>query len=69
MRELCNAFVRRSGGQPTVPQMMQIYRALSSAVPELKQRAGAQSLFEARMFADLRLLQQASLSIAATSLS
>ena len=54
MRELCNAFVRRSGGQPTVPQMMQIYRALSSAVPELKQRAGAQSLFEARMFADLR---------------
>ena len=55
MRELCNAFVRRRGGQPNVPQMMSVYRKLRAAVPAIQQRTGADSLFESRMFIDIGL--------------
>lgn len=55
MRELCNAFVRRRGGQPDVLQMMRVYRKLSAAAPLIQRRTGAVSPFEARMFIDLGL--------------
>lgn len=51
MRELCNAFTAK--GRPSVPAMMTAYRRLRRTVPRLKAEAGAQSLYEARMFADL----------------
>ncbi len=53
MRELGNAFVRRRGSQPTVPQMMWTYRRLRRHVPELQRSAGTQTLFEARIFGDI----------------
>lgn len=52
MRELCNAFVA-VGRQPDVPHMMVVYRALRRSVHQIKTRAGARSLYEARMFSDL----------------
>lgn len=61
MRELGNAFVRRGGSQPTVPQMMWTYRRLRKHVPELQRSAETQTLFEARIFGDI--------CVAATKLS
>jgi hypothetical protein len=53
MREVCNAFVRPN--QPTVPQMMTMYRDLRRSVPKILHNAGARSLFTARAFSDLCL--------------
>lgn len=43
MREVCNAFV--SPNQPTVPQMMKMYRSLRRGVPKILHNAGTASLF------------------------
>jgi hypothetical protein len=53
MREVCNAFV--SPNQPTVPQMMRMYRDLRRGVPKILRNAGTTSLFTARVFSDLCL--------------
>jgi hypothetical protein len=53
MREVCNAFVRPE--QPTVPQMLKMYRDLRRSVPEILHNAGTPSLFTARAFSDLCL--------------
>jgi hypothetical protein len=53
MREVCNAFV--TPNQPTVPQMMKMYRDLRRSVPKILHDAGTQSLFTARVFSDLCL--------------
>lgn len=53
MRELCNAFVRRSGPRPNVPQMMRTYRLISRGKEAIMKNAGADNLFEARVFEDL----------------
>jgi hypothetical protein len=52
LNALCNAFVSRNQ-HPTVPRMQTVYRLLRRAVPDLRQTAGANSLFEARVFNDL----------------
>lgn len=54
MREVCNAFVS-SGSQPTVPEMMTMYRDLRRNAPQVMKRAGAHSIFTARVFSDLCL--------------
>lgn len=59
MRELCNAFVRRSGPRPTVPEMMQIYRRVVGQLDSVLKNAGTQNLFEARVFADLCFVARA----------
>jgi len=53
MREVCNAFVRPN--QPTIPQMMKMYRDLRRGVPKIVHSAGTTSLFTARAFSDLCL--------------
>jgi hypothetical protein len=53
MREVCNAFVRPH--QPSVPQMMKMYRDLRRGVPKILHNAGTRSLFTARAFSDLCL--------------
>jgi hypothetical protein len=53
MREVCNVFV--TPNQPTVPQMMKMYRDLRRSVPKILHDAGTQSLFTARVFSDLCL--------------
>jgi hypothetical protein len=52
MRELCNAFVRKTN-RITVPDMLVLYAHLTSRAPDLMRRAGTDSLFEARIFDDL----------------
>ena len=52
LSSLCNAFVGRTP-RPTVPRMKTVYRRLRRAIPDLKLNAGANSLFEARVFNDL----------------
>ncbi|MGC2529357.1 MAG: hypothetical protein WA639_16525 [Candidatus Acidiferrum sp.] len=52
---LCNAF-RRPGRQPTVPQMMQIYRALRKNQEAILKRAGSNTLYTRRVFADVCVL-------------
>jgi len=54
MREVCNAFVSPVK-QPTVPQMMQIYRELRRDSGRILKNAGAHSMFTARVFSDLCL--------------
>ncbi len=54
-RELCNAFVR-TGRQPTVMQMMQIYRTLRSEFRTILHEAGARDPFNARVFRELSTL-------------
>ena len=54
MREVCNAFVS-PGSQPTVQEMMKMYGELRGNAPEVMRRAGAHSLFAARVFSDLCL--------------
>ena len=54
IREVCNAFVS-AGSQPTVPEMMKMYRELRRNAPEVMKRAGALSMFTARVFSDLCL--------------
>ena len=57
-RELCNAFVR-SERQPTVLEMMQIYRVLRSRFKSILRNAGARDPFNARVFKDLSILASA----------
>jgi len=57
-RELANAFVR-SRHQPTVLQMMQIYRILRSNFESILRRAGATDPYNARVFRDLCVLASA----------
>jgi len=57
-RELGNALVRTEH-QPTVRQMTAIYKRLVKVLPEIRRRAGAQSPFEARVFADLIVTSRA----------
>lgn len=52
MRELCNAFVRRSP-QPGVPDMMRTYRRVMRLWDEVLETAGTRNPFEARVFKDL----------------
>lgn len=54
MRELCNAFVR-SHARPAVPQMLRACRTVTRQLPTILQAAGARTVFEARVFADLCL--------------
>lgn len=57
MREICNAFLhthKHGGSQPSVPQMMKIYKELRSSSPRIMQEAAAKSVFTARVFSDLR---------------
>ena len=57
-RELCNAFVRNRR-QPSVVQMMQIYRILRFNLRGILQKAGARNPFNARVFLDLCVLASA----------
>src|SRR6266478_4230867 len=57
-RELSNAFVRNRR-QPSVEQMMQIYRILRSKCASILQNAGAKDPFNARVFLDLCVLASA----------
>jgi len=52
MRELCNAFVRRSR-RPTVPDMMRAYLSVQRLIPAMMKRTGSRTLFESRAFSDL----------------
>ena len=47
---LCNAF-RRPGRQPTVPQMMQIYKGLRRNQADILKEAGSDTLYTKRVFA------------------
>ncbi len=57
-RELSNAFVR-TRRQPSVVQMMQIYRILRSNFAGILKKAGAKDPFNARVFLDLCVLASA----------
>lgn len=57
-RELCNAFVR-TRRQPSVLQMMRIYRVLRSNFEAILRKAGARDPFNARVFLDLSVLASA----------
>jgi len=61
MGEVCNAFVSPLK-QPTVPQMMQMYRELRRDSGRILKNAGAHSMFTARVFSDLCLAAAASRS-------
>lgn len=50
LRGLCNAF-RRPGRQPTVPQMMQIYKGLRRNQEDILKEAGSDTLYTRRVFA------------------
>ncbi len=52
MRELSNVF-RRPLNQPTVPEMMTTFNAISRRSGKILKEAGTKSLFEARAFQDL----------------
>jgi hypothetical protein len=64
-RELGNAFVR-SGRQPTVMQMMQIYRVLRAGFKNILRQAGARDPFNARVFRDLSTLASAAANAVVT---
>lgn len=55
LRELTNALVRNRQ-QPTAEELEQVYADLKDAVPALRERLRAPSLFEARPFRDLVVL-------------
>jgi hypothetical protein len=54
MREVCNAFLSPSK-QPTVPEMMKMYRDLRDGLPKIMRDAGTRSPFTSRVFSDLCL--------------
>jgi hypothetical protein len=54
MREVCNAFVS-PGKQPTVPEMMKMYRELRRDSRRILKNTGGHSMFTARVFSDLSL--------------
>jgi len=49
---LCNIF-RRPGRQPSVPQMMEIYRELRKKQAATLKKAGSDTLYTGRVFADI----------------
>ena len=57
-RELCNAFVRIRR-QPTVAEMMTIYRILRANFRSILRAAGQKNAFNARVFRDLCVLASA----------
>lgn len=57
-REFCRAFVR-SQRQPTVLEMMQVYRILRSNLKAILRKSGADSPFNARVFRELSVLASA----------
>lgn len=57
-RELCNAFVRNRR-QPTVTEMMRIYRVLRANFKNTLRAAGQKDAFNARVFRDLCVLGSA----------
>lgn len=59
LRELCNCFVRE-GRQPSIPQMWSIYRDVRRNLPSILRRAGARSLYQARVFRDISVVASAS---------
>ena len=64
MRELCNAFVRPREPGPSVPERMRAYRQTVRQLDAVFKRAGAASVFEARVFEDLCFLSKAHTSAA-----
>ncbi len=52
---LCNVF-RRPGRQPSVPQMMQIYRALRKNQAAILKKTGSDTLYTRGVFADICVL-------------
>jgi hypothetical protein len=52
MRGLSNVF-RRPRSRPTVPEMMRTFNTISRRSAKILAEAGAESLFEARVFQDL----------------
>ncbi|MGA8075732.1 MAG: hypothetical protein WB995_19815, partial [Candidatus Acidiferrales bacterium] len=54
-KALTNIFVRQNR-QPSVPQMRTVYREVLKQLPILTLHAGAQSLYSARMFRDIRVI-------------
>lgn len=58
MRELCSAFVSVHA-QPSVQEMMQVYHKLKLTLPEIQQRTGAQTIYEARIFSEVSLVAAA----------
>lgn len=61
-RELGNAFVRNRN-QPTVDEMMRVYRILRANFKSLLRRAGADHPFNARMFRDLSVVASAAADV------
>ena len=60
-REISNAFVG-SSRQPTVTEMMQIYRVLRAQYRSILRRAGAKDAFNARVFKELVVLARTAAS-------
>ena len=52
---LCNTF-RRPGRQPSVPQMMQIYRVLRKNQSAILKQAGSATLYARRVFLDVSVI-------------
>jgi hypothetical protein len=63
MRELCNAFVRRRGVAPSVPEMLRTYRRLVRQLDDVLTNAGTNSVFEARVFEDLCFVARANAEV------
>jgi hypothetical protein len=57
-RELCSAFVT-ARRQPDVQQMELVYEGLKKGLPTLLRKAGSHTVFQARVFSDLRLVGRA----------
>lgn len=58
-REICAAFVRPDR-QPSIQQMWKIYRDVKRSLPEILKRAGAKSVYSARVFKDICVVASAS---------
>ena len=57
MREIRNSLARQTR-QPSAAQMHWIYQELKDASVDFRNKTGASSLFEARVFAELALAAQ-----------
>ena len=64
-RQLGNALVR-GDDQPTVEQMFRVYRKIKTASPLIVKRAGAKSLYEARVFRELVVLARSYVGLGRT---
>jgi hypothetical protein len=62
MRELCNAFVRRRGPRPSVPEMMVTYRQMTRKLDDILRLAGTKNIYEARVFEELCFAVKVSIS-------